>query len=407
MLNQDLRQVLGRLDAGRAFFRAGTVVLTLVGPLAVAMTPTTSAAQAIGPDAMPVKNRNIDASRARAAQLPRSEGDQAIVDGWPLYRTERGQAAFNEAMATLKATDGTAPPPQAFKGCTGLECNLSLPTLGADGWLPPGRIWVSPTDYVVIAHSPRLRGDQSYRRRAYRSMRYFVFHEFHNGTRNIDPYDTISSHKGPVFVPLYISKQGADAKGRRFVIVVQVAPYDVMSIHATNHGSAGPGMEVAKNPSDALEPLQGQAGILVATIIKMAASHLQVVNHRGAEGMPMLQAYERRLATLRSRAGAPAVALPFVPAPAQRVAAATGRLDDLILRRGASPRIPIAERGFLPQPAPTSAGTLRSASLPPAPQAPESPMLKKPIRLAVPPECGTGGSADPTARCRKSPGTRQ
>ena len=44
-----------------------------------------------------------------------------------------------------------------------------------------------------------------------------------------------------------MSKQWTDARGRRFVIVVQVAPHDVVSFHATDKGSAGPGMEVAKN----------------------------------------------------------------------------------------------------------------------------------------------------------------
>src|SRR5207244_13018933 len=127
------------------------------------------------------------------------------------------------------------------------------------------------------------------------------------------------SHSRSVCVPFYMSKQWTDAKGRRFVIVMQVAPYDVVSIHASNKGSAGPGMEVAKNFSDALEPLQGLAGILVATFVKAAAPHLEVVNHAGTEGLPMLSAYERRLATLRARPGAQIVVLPFVPAPAQRV----------------------------------------------------------------------------------------
>jgi hypothetical protein len=73
-----------------------------------------------------------------------------------------------------------------------------------------------------------------------------------------------------------------------------------------------------------------------------------VVNHRGSEGQPMLSAYERRLAALRANAAAAAVTLPFVPAAAQRLASASGRIDDLILRRGASPRIPVADRGFVP-----------------------------------------------------------
>ncbi len=271
-----------------------------------ATAPTPSAAQVAWHGAVPLKDRNIDVSREEATERPRSEEDQALVGGWPLYRTKRGQEAFNDAMATLKATDAAAPAAKAFKGCAELECNLSLPALTADGWIPPGRLWVSPGEYALFVHSPRLGEGQAYRRRARRDMKYFVFHEFHNSTRNTDTYDTISSHSGSVFVPFYMSKQGIDAKGRRFVIVVQVAPYDVVSIHASNWGSAGAGIEVAKNMSDALEPLQALAGILVATILETAAPHLRVVNHAGSEGLPMLNGYERRLATLRARRDAPA-----------------------------------------------------------------------------------------------------
>jgi hypothetical protein len=371
------------LAAGKALFRAGTVVPVLAWSLALS-APTESAAQAIGQDALPVKNRNVDVSREGATELPRSEGDQALIDGWPLYRTERGQEAFNDAMATLKATDGAAPTSGAFKGCAGLQCNLSLPSVGADGWIPAGRIWVSPAEYVLVVHSPRLRDGRPYRRRSSRDMRYFVFHEFHNSTRNTDPFDTISSHTGSVFVPFYMSKQWTDARGRRFVIVVQVAPHDVVSLHATDKGSAGPGMEVAKNMTEELEPLQGLAGILVATIVKTAAPQLEVVNHGGNEGLPMLTEYERRLGTLRARPRAPAVALPFVPAPAQRVATATARLKDLIVRRGASPLIPVAQRGIVPPRGETAEPpmvSLQSAFLPPEPV----PTLVEPIRPATRP----------------------
>jgi len=333
---------------------------------------------------MPVKNRNIDVSRAEATRLPRSEGDQALADGWPLYRTERGQAAFNDVMATLKATDGAAPAAAAFNGCQGLECNLSLPALTADGWIPAGRIWVSPTQYLLVVHSPRLGDGQSYRRRSNRDMRYFVFHEFHNSTLNTDPFDTISSHSGSVFVSFYMSKQWTDANGRRFVIVVQVAPHDVVSYHATDKGSAGPGMEVAKNYSEALEPLQGLAGILVATILKTAAPQLEVVNHGGTEGLPMLNEYERRLKILRDHPGAPAVALPFVAAQPHRVATATARLEDLIARRGVSPLLPVARRGVVPtrgEIADAETASVRSASLASEPV----PTLIGPIRPAVRP----------------------
>jgi hypothetical protein len=391
--DQDFQRALGRRGAPlmelpahalSALCRAGAVVLTLAGPLAALIAPSEGAAQAAGPAAMPVKDRNIDVSRSGATQAPRTEGDQALVDGWPLYRTERGQTAFNDAMATLKATDRAAPASGAFKGCAGLECKLSLPVLNADGWIPPGRLWVSPTEYVLIVHSPRLRDGQPYRRRASRDMRYFVFHEFHNSTRNTDPFDTISSHAGSVFVPFYMSKQWTDASGHRFVIVLQVAPYDVVSFHATDKGSAGPGMEVAKNMTEELEPLQGLAGILVATILKTAAPQLEVVNHGGNEGLPMLTQYQRRLQTLQARPGASMVALPFVPAQAQRVATATGSLEDLIVRRGASPLIPVAQRGIVPpkhEAAVSAMEPMRSASLASDPV----PVLIGPIRPATRP----------------------
>ena len=354
--------------------RVAAVALVLGSASGLVAIPTETLAQSGASEASIVKNRNLGTARSRAAQTPRSEDDQALVDGWPLYRTERGQTSFNDAMATLKVTETAAPAATAFKDCAELNCQLQLPAIDAEGWIPAGRVWVSPNDYVLFVQSHRLRGAQGYRRRGFRSMRYFVYHEFHNGTRNTDTFDTISSHSGSVYVPLYMSKQATDAKGRRFVMVVQVAPYDVMSIHASNYGSSGPGMEVAKNVSDQLEPLQGQAGILVGTIIKAAAPHLQVVNHRGSEGQPMLSAYQRHLSSARARAGS-AVALPFVPAPSQRVAAAAvARLDELILRRGQSPRIPVAERGII-----------RSASLTPVPSADDEPALIEPIQPAAPP----------------------
>lgn len=374
----------GLLNFLRVGPQASDVRRAVVGLAAAALLAATVAPTIAAAEGLPIKERNIGVSRSGAAEQPRSEGDQAVVDGWVLYRTERGQTAFNDSMATLKATDSKAPPAAAFNGCTDLQCNLSLPALSADGWIPPGRIWVSPTEYVLIVHSPRLPAGQQYRRRAARDMRYFVLHEFHNSTRNTDPFDTISSHSGSVFVPLYMSKQWTDAKGRRFVIVVQIAPHDVFCFHATDKGSAGPGMEVAKNYTDELEPLQALAGIVIATIIKTAAPHLEVVNHGGTEGLPMLKAYERRLEALRARPGAAPVVLPFVPAAPQRVASATGRIEDLIARGGASPRIPIAERAVVPPRATMLSDTADT----------QAPMLIGPIRPAVRP---TASRAAPDA----------
>ena len=394
--------VRGFCTAVRAFIRVSAAALALA---AVTM-PVETIAQVVVQAAVPVKGRHIGVTRERATQHPRSEGDQALVDGWPLYRTERGQAAFNDAMATLQVTDVAAPIATAFKGCADLQCGLSLPAVGHDGWLAPGRLWVSPMEYVLIAHSPRVQTGRSYSRRSHRGMKYFVFHEFHNSSRNSDPYDTISSHKGSVFVPFYMSKQGIDARGRRFVVVLQVAPHDVVSIHASNMGSAGPGIEVSKNATDELEPLQAAAGILVATMVKNAVPHLQVVNHRGAEGLPMLNAYEHRLATLRGRAGGPNVALPFVPAATQRVAMASGRLEDLITRRGLSPRIPVAERGFVPHVAAAAPALVRApmevqvrSGLTTTRQPPNFALVEPP-RPVPRPACGMVGAGGSNTTCR-------
>jgi hypothetical protein len=329
--------------------RIGAAALALAVPLSATSLSAETFPRAAAPDSLAIKDRHLDTARKGAtAESPRSEGDQAVVDGWPLYRTERGQEAFNATMATLKATDSASPSARAFGGCIGLECNLSLPRIGADGWVPAGRIWVSPNEYVLIVHSPRLREGQTYRRRSQRDMRYFIYHEFLNSTHNTDPYDTISAHSGTVFVPFYMSKQWTDARGRRFVIVVQVAPYDVVSLHATDKGSAGPGIEVAKNTSDELQPLQALAGVLMAVICKVASPQLAVVHHRGVEGLPMLNAYKRRLAILREQPGAPTVALPFMPANPERVARATAPLHELIAPRDGSAAIPVANRAFLP-----------------------------------------------------------
>lgn len=369
---------------GMGLLRIGAAAVALAVALAATPSSAEPFARPAAQDTLLIKDRHLDTPRkGAAAELPRSEGDQAVVDGWPLYRTERGQEAFNHAMATLRATDSASPAPRAFGGCVGLECNLSLPAIGADGWIPAGRIWVSPTDYVLIVHSPRLRDGASYRRRSQRDMRYFVLHEFLNSTHNTDPYDTISAHSGSVFVPLYMSKQWTDARGRRFVIVVQVAPYDVVSLHATDKGSAGPGIEVAKNTSDELQPLQALAGILITTIAKVASPQLAVVHHRGVEGLPMLNAYKRRLAILREQPGAPTVALPFMPAHPERVARANASLHDLIAPRDGSGAIPVASRAFLPP-----RDTIVSATEPmraTSAGADPVPVLIAPLRLATRP----------------------
>jgi hypothetical protein len=370
-----------------------TIHVLLGAMLALPLAPIN--AEAVAPVAAataqtaagPIKDRNVDAPRTQAAPSPRNEAGQAIVDGWPLYRTPRGQAAFNDTMATLRATEMPIPDAMPFRECRLLACKLALPGIGPDGWLPAGRIWISPKDYILLVHSPRLQEGDRYRRRSANSMRYFVFHEFQNSSNNTDPFDTISSHSGSVFVPLYMSKQRVDAYGMRFVAVIQVAPYDVVSVHAMNKGSAGPGMEVAKNTAEPLDPLQAAAGIVVANMITAATPRLAVVNHRGTEGLPMLQVYQRWLALARRRTGATPVTLPFVPAQPKSVATASADLSALILKPGAKLRI----AHIAPSPAPA-----KLAANAPVPRPVEVYTLIEPVRLAVRPPCAKSA----TASCR-------
>ena len=91
------------------------------------------------------------------------------------------------------------------------------------------------------------------------------------------------------------------------------------------------------------------AGILIATIVKVAEPQLRIVRHRDAEGLPSLRAYQRRLAALKEKNRAPAVVLPFMPALSRRVVNATGNLNDLIMRNHLT-AIPIAARVGRPLP---------------------------------------------------------
>jgi hypothetical protein len=292
----------------------------------------------------PILQRHLDADRSRATSYPRGEGDQSIVEQWPLYRTERGQEAFNATLATVHATHGPSPAATAFARCVDLACAFTVPPIGASGWIEPGRYWVGPDRYVIISHSPR-RWASRHRRSA---MSVFVFHEFHNSSRNTDTFDTISSHSGSVFVPFYLTKTFRDVYGRQAVAIVQVAPFDVVSVHASNHGSDGPGVEIAKNVDEDLQPLQATAGVLLAALVTAAAPQLSVVHHRGDEGLPMLRAWEARMDAV-GRPNVARITLPFVPLskPLETVTAAS--IDEIVLRRGATPRIPVAERGIVPR----------------------------------------------------------
>ena len=334
-----------RLDyAGQTLWTFVTILacLTLAATGSIASTAAT-----------PILKRHLNVERGAAADHPRSERDQVVVDGWPLYRTARGQEAFNQAMATLQVTAGPRPEGPRFRGCANLACRLDLPSFSPTGWLPAGRLWLSPDEFILVVRSPRLPSNRSYRRHSRRSMRVFVLHEFHNATRNTDVYDTISSHRGSVFTPFYLSKPQRDANGHIFAVLVQVAPYDVVSRHASNFGNRGPGIEVAKNFGEPLSPIQAKAGIVIATIIKRAVPHIRVVHHRGVEGLSMLQAYRRHRNSSTHRV----VRLPFVRASNNHLPFARARFSDLIYGPGQrTPRPAVAHAPFKP-PAPRLVST--------------------------------------------------
>ncbi|MFY0613531.1 MAG: hypothetical protein JXQ99_18500 [Hyphomicrobiaceae bacterium] len=369
-----------------------TCLLALVG------LSSADAAGATSVDATPILERHTGLKRDLVSGQPRREDDQVVVDGWPMYRTERGQQAFNQAMATLKATDSTSPSAELFRGCERLRCNVTLPQLTRGGWIPAGRLWVSPNEYVLIVHSPRRSKTDPGRRRARRAMRYFVFHEFHNSTGNTDVFDTISAHRRSVFVPFYLGKPGRDAKGHNYVIAVQTAPHDIVSRHARVFGSAGPGIEVAKNRRDHLHRLQAEAGILVATIVKRAVPHLRMVRHRGTEGRPMLRSYQRQVAAWKRARGRPRLRLPFVAANDHAVASSKGRLAELIVHAGPVRSMPSA----LGHPTTLLAGIPQLVSAPRLVRIMRQPIMtmdklvQRVLRPPVPPK--------PQPACRNAPG---
>ena len=338
---------------------AAFAVVALMAPSSGSAAPTAS------PHDVPILKRHVDRERSGATQRPRSEQDQAVVAGWPLYRTERGQEAFNQTMATLQATVGPAPTADHFEGCARLRCQLRLPAMTRDGWLPSGRLWLSPNEYILIVRSPR-GGYPNYKRRSPGHMRVFVFHEFHNSTRNTDVYDTISAHRGRVFTPFYLSKPRQDADGKHFVVLVQVAPYDVVSRHAANHGNRGPGIEVAKNPDEALSPLQAKAGVVTAAFMKQAVPKIRVVRHRGAEGLGLLRAYLTYRKSRKNRR----VRLPFIEAKRVELSSAKAHLHELIRDRRNAPRPGQGVQKVLEPPKPIliSSGTFRQASKPQHPE---------------------------------------
>ncbi|MEL6746701.1 MAG: hypothetical protein AAFO79_02640 [Pseudomonadota bacterium] len=331
------------------------------------MAGTTLIAQTGGASAsvahLPIVQRHATTSpRTGANRRPRSQLDQGIVSGWPMYRTPRGQSAFNRAMATLAATQTQGPGADQFAGCADLKCRLTLPAFDSKGWFPEGRLWTSPRSYIVFVRSPRgPRRGSSYRRLSSKAMRYFVFHEFHNSTGNTDVYDTVSAHRRSVFVPFYLSKSRRDIFGRTFVTLVQTAPWNVRSRHAANFRNQGSGVEVAKNVRDKLEPLQATAGILLAQMVLNKKSNVKVVRHRGSEGRPMLRAFQAWRKGRSSRR----LRVPFTKANAKAIAAASVDFNQLVLKPGATPAeaaARLAARPFrlLPKPA---AGAVRTAAV--------------------------------------------
>ncbi len=338
---------------------------------------TVAQVHAAGLSNVPITQRHANITREQAKGSPKKEAEQKIVNGWPMYRTNRGQEAFNAAMATMKATQGTVPSAKVFNGCEDLHCHLLLPKIDKAGWIAPGRVWVSPKEYVLIVRSPRAKRRKSYRRRSRNNMKLFVFHEFHNSTRNTDVYDTISAHKFSVFVPFYLGKEGVDAYGRKFVVIVQVAPYDVVSRHVSNHGNRGSGVEIAKNKWEKLSPVQEKAGLVLTSIVTQKAPWLRVIHHRHKEGLPMLRAHKRRIAALRKVRRAPKVTLPFVPLASKQVRLVKADLGELITRKGVKRLVRVAKAKPVARSIARTVRKVRTIAVP-APK-----MVKAPVKRAA------------------------
>ncbi|MEL6227948.1 MAG: hypothetical protein AAFR01_13165, partial [Pseudomonadota bacterium] len=291
-----MRMRRGASNASGSFGPWGRAILTVFAVVFVSVAASTAfsdPAPAAGIENAPIVKRHMGASRHQSNRFPKRESDQAVISGWPLYRNDRGQQAFNQAMATLRATEGPSPRANAFRTCPKLDCPVVVPKISQRGWMPSGRLWLSPTEYIVFAVSPRPFRGGGYRRRPKSQMQLFVYHEFHNATRNTDVYDTISAHRRSVFVSFYLSTVHRDAAGRRFVVLVQSAPHNVVSRHASNRGNRGAGIEVAANYGTPLAPLQKKAGVIVGQMMKEREPQIRHVHHRHREGLTLLRAWQR------------------------------------------------------------------------------------------------------------------
>jgi len=169
-----------------------------------------------------------------------------------------------------------------------------------------------------------------------------------------------------------------DTLGQGFVMLIQVAPHNVVSRHAANFGNRGSGIEVAKNYGEKLSDLQAKAGIIIAAMVKTAAPKLRVVRHRGKEGLPMLRAYQRWARVSRS---GPTLKLPFVPAERTRVARATAAIADLIWT--GRTRAPALVASAAPAPRTTLPPSTGGAIAAPAPRLVHTAPPRRPVRYAA------------------------
>ena len=234
---------------------------------------------------------------------------------------------------------------------------------------------------MLIVHSPRLRDGASYRRRSQRDMRYFVLrvpqqHAQHRPLRH---------HLRPQrqrFVPLYMA---SSRRRPRPPLRHRRAGRPLRRRQPACHdkGSAGAGVEVAKDTSDELQPLQALGRASCHHHRQGRSPQLAVVHHRGVEGLPMLNALQRRLAILREQPEDPRRPLPFMPAHPERVARANASLHDLITSPRRLGRNPRRQCAFLPP-----RGTIVSATGPMRATSGGGdpvPVLVAPLRLATRP----------------------
>lgn len=176
-------------------------------------------------------------------------------------------------------------------------------TFDKDGWLPEGElvpgVRIVREEWAGRPHKGRLRDDNSI----------FVFHEtqvigskgepIDDARRIIDSWKSATGGRRGVYTPLMVSKTQIDREGKPYVEVIQIAPIQEYSAHASRLGNQnGSGVEVAMQQGDIPEPMQVKAAAAIADAVKGWKPDIRFVNHQDPEGLAMKNVIAAREARL-------------------------------------------------------------------------------------------------------------